>query len=31
MVPDEFDEVIELSEKMVIDWVHAYMEEIDRI
>ena len=31
MIPDELDEVIELSEKLAIDWVHAYMEEVERI
>ena len=31
MIPDEVDETIELSEQLTIDWVHAYMEEINRI
>ena len=31
MVPDVRDEVIEQSEILAVDWVHAFLEEIDRI
>ena len=31
MIPDEVDEAVELSEKLTIEWIHAYMEEVDRI
>ena len=31
MVPDEVDDVIELSEKLTIEWIHAFLEEINRI
>ena len=31
MVPDAADEVIEQSEILTVDWVHAFLEEINRI
>ena len=31
MIPDKVDEAVELSEKLTIEWIHAYMEEVDRI
>ena len=31
MVPDEYDEVIELSEKLTIEWVHAFLGEMERV
>ena len=31
MIPDERDEVIEHSELLTIDWVHAFLEEVNRI
>ena len=30
-MPDVHDEVIELSESLTIDWVHAFLEEMNKI
>ena len=31
MVPDEDDEIKEGSENLTVQWVHAFLEEIERI
>lgn len=31
MVPDDRDEIIEESERLTINWVHAFLEEINRV
>jgi len=31
MQPDERDEVIEFSEELTINWIHAFLDEVYRI
>jgi hypothetical protein len=31
MVPDEHDEIFEMSEKLAFEWISLYLQEADRV